>query len=212
LKVALKQTYRDGTQPFGGSFGHSQVVEFAAPIDHTLTDFEASAEIERGSALFRAGYTGSWFKNDVTSVVFDNPLRATDIAGTASAGRLGLPVSSTQLGVNGMVSIKLPRKSRITAYATMSTLKDDNGVILPMTSNTAVAPAVGQLARGSLDGEAQISGFNLNFTSRPSTLFSVSARLKYYDYDNKIPTFSVVMAAFPCGIRLWSPMASASRV
>ena len=192
LKVAFKQTYRDGSQPYGGSFGHGQVAEFAAPIDHTLTDFEASAEVERGSMLFRAGYTGSWFKNDVTSVVFDNPLRATDISGTASSGRVGLPVSSTQLGVNGMVSIKLPRKSRLTAYATMSTLKDDNGMILPMTSNTAVAAAVGPLERGSLNGEAQISGFNLNFTSRPSTLFSVSARLKYYDYENKIPTFSVV--------------------
>ncbi|MBM3751369.1 MAG: hypothetical protein FJW21_09345 [Acidimicrobiia bacterium] len=190
LKVALKQTYRDGSQPSGGSFGHSQVVEFAAPIDHTLTDFEASAEIERGSMLFRAGYTGSWFKNDVTSVVFDNPLRATDISGTPSSGRLGLPVSSTQLGVNGMVSIKLPRKSRLTAYATMSTLKDDNGVILPMTSNTAVAVAAGSPERGTLNGEAQISGFNLNFTSRPSSLFSVNARLKYYDYDNKLPTFT----------------------
>lgn len=189
LKVSVKQTYRDGAQPFGGSFGHSQVVEFASPIDHKLTDFEASAELERGPALFRAGYTGSWFTNEVTSVVFDNPLRATDISGTPSAGRLGLPVSSTQLGVNGMVSVKLPSKSRLTAYATMSTLKDDNGVILPHTINSAVLPAAGPPARTALDGKAEITGFNLNFTSRPSSIFSVNARMKYYDYDNKLPAF-----------------------
>ena len=109
IKVNLRHTTREGAQPFGGSFGHSQVVEFAAPIDHKLTDFDASAELERGRVLLRAGYTGSWFTNDITSVIFDNPLRATDISGTPSAGRLSMPVSNTRLGVNGMASVKLPK-------------------------------------------------------------------------------------------------------
>lgn len=191
IKVSVKRTMREGAQPFGGSFGHGQLVEVAAPIDHRLTDFDVSGEVERGPALFRAGYTGSWFTNEVTSLVFDNPLRATDISGTPSSGRLSMPVSSTMLGVNGMVSVKLPRKSRLTAYATMSTLKDDNGVILPLTINSAVLAAAGPPERTSLQGEAQIRGLNLNFTSRPSTYFSVTARMKYYDYDNQIPTFTV---------------------
>lgn len=190
IKVNVKRTMREGAQPFGGSFGHSQVVEFASPIDHKLTDFDASAELERGPALFRAGYTGSWFTNEVTSAIFDNPLRATDISGTPSAGRLSLPASSTLLGVNGMVSVKLPRKSRLTAYATMSTLKDDNGTILPLTINSAILAAAGPPERTSLEGEAKIKGLNLNFTSRPSTYFSVSARMKYYDYDNRTAEFT----------------------
>ena len=111
IKVNLRHTTREGAQPFGGSFGHSQVVEFAAPIDHKLTDFDASAELERGRVLLRAGYTGSWFTNDITSVIFDNPLRATDISGTPSAGRLSMPVSNTRLGVNGMASVKLPKNA-----------------------------------------------------------------------------------------------------
>jgi MtrB/PioB family decaheme-associated outer membrane protein len=191
IKVAVKRTNRTGNQPYGGSFGHGQVSEFASPIDHRLTDFDASAELERGPALFRAGYTGSWFTNEVTSVVFDNPLRATDISGTPASGRLSLPVSSTMLGVNGMVSVKLPRKSRLTAYATMSTLKDDNGAILPLTINSAALAAAGAPERATLDGEAQVRGFNLNFTSRPSAFFSLNARMKYYDYNNKMPTFTL---------------------
>ncbi len=190
IKVLVRRTDREGAQPFGGAYGHSQVVEFAAPIDHQMTDFEASAEIEKGNALFRAGYTGSWFTNNVTSAVFDNPLRATDIAGTASAGRLGLPVSSTQLGVNGMVSIKLPRKSRLTAYASVGTLKDDDGAILPMTSNTAVLALAGTPERATLEGEARMTGMNLTFTSRPSSVISLNARMRYYDYDNRIPEFT----------------------
>ncbi|NQW05553.1 MAG: MtrB/PioB family outer membrane beta-barrel protein, partial [Acidobacteria bacterium] len=135
FKVVVKRTMRSGAQPYGGSFGHSQVAEFPATIDHTLTDFDASAELERGQVLLRGGYTGSWFKNDVTSIIFDNPIRGIDATNGSSAGRVSLPVGNTRLGVNGMVSIKMPKKSRLTAYASVSTLRDDNGMILPQTIN-----------------------------------------------------------------------------
>ncbi len=189
LRVNFKHTTREGAQPFGGSFGHGQVVEFAAPIDHALTDFDGSAEYERGRMLLRAGYSGSWFTNNVTSVLFDNPLRATDIAGTASAGRLSLPVSSTRLGVNGMISIKMPKKSRLTAYAAFSTLKDDNGLVLPQTSNTAVLALAGPPDRTAINGEAKTTAANVSFVSRPSDLVSVNVRYRYFDYNNRTPEY-----------------------
>jgi len=189
LKVNVRHTTREGAQPYGGAFGHSQVVEFAAPIDHKLTDFDASAELERGRVLLRAGYTGSWFTNDVTSVVFDNPLRATDIAGTPSAGRLSLPVSNTRLGVNGMVSVKMPKKSRFTAYMALSTLKDDNGQILPQTINSALNAPSSTLSRTTVSGEAKTTAVNLSFVSRPSQLVGVNIRYRYFDYDNRTPEF-----------------------
>jgi len=185
IKVNVRRADREGAQPYGAAWGHSQVVEFAAPVDHRLTDIEASAEVEKGPALLRAGYTGSWFTNNVTSAIVDNPLRATDISGTAASARLSLPVSNTLLGVNGMVSVKLPSKSRLTAYGTLSTLKDDNGAILPLTINSALAPSASALSRSTLDGEARISGLNLSFTSRPNSLIALGARMKYYDYDNR---------------------------
>jgi len=189
LKVNFKHTTREGAQPFGGSFGHGQVVEFAAPIDHSLTDFDGSAEYERGRMLLRAGYSGSWFTNNVTSVLFDNPLRATDISGTPSVGRLSLPVSSTRLGVNGMISIKMPRKSRLTAYASMSTLKDDNGAVLPLTSNSAVLAAAGSPQRATLNAEAKTTAANISFVSRPSSLVNINVRYRYFDYDNQTPEY-----------------------
>ncbi len=192
FKVNVKRTLREGAQPYGGSFGQGQVVEFASPIDHTLTDFDASAEMERGPALFRAGYTGSWFSNDVTSAIFDNPLRATDIAGTSSAGRLSLPQSNTRLGVNGMVSVKLPRKSRLTAYAALGTLRDDGRTILPHTINSAVLTAAGPLDRQTVDGEARTTAMSLTFTSRPTSLVNLNVRVRYFDFDNRTPTFTNV--------------------
>ena len=191
LKFTVTRMDREGTQPYGGAFGHGQVIEFAAPVDHQLTDIEASAEVEKGNVLLRAGYTGSWFTNNVTSVLFDNPLRATDIVGTPSAGRLSLPVSNSQMGVNGMISIKLPNRSRLTAYATASTLKDRNGVVLPMTSNSAVLADAGSPDRAGIDGEARMTGLNLSFVSRPNSVVSFNARMKYYDYNNKTPIFAI---------------------
>ncbi len=206
MKVTVSRMDREGGQPYGASFGHGQLVEFAAPIDHQLTDVDASAELEKGNVLLRAGYTGSWFTNNVTSALVDNPLRATDIAGTTSAARLSLPVSSTQLGVNGMISIKLPNRSRLTAFATTSTLKDKNGAVLPMTSNTAVLAAAGSPDRPGIDGEARMTGFNLSFVSRPTPLFSVNARMKYYDYDNKTPAFDIVnRVSYDGNVRVQNP-------
>lgn len=186
FKVNVKRTTREGAQPFGISFGHGQVQEFASPIDHTLTDVDASAELERGQVLLRAGYSGSWFTNDVVSVLVDNPLRAADIAGTASAGRLSLPVSSTRLGVNGLISIKMPRRSRLTAYAAISTLEDDNGQVLPMTSNTALLALAGSPTRATVDGDARTTALNLSFVSRPSQYVNVNLRYRYFDYDNRM--------------------------
>jgi MtrB/PioB family decaheme-associated outer membrane protein len=189
FKFNLKRTLREGAQPFGISFGHGQVVEFASPIDHTMTDFDASAEMERGRVLLRAGYSGSWFTNDVTSALVDNPLRATDIAGTASAGRLSLPVSSTRLGVNGLISIKMPRRSRLTAFAAVSTLKDDNGQVLPQTSNSAVLAAAGPADRQTISGEARTTAMNVSFVSRPSQYVNFNLRYRYFDYDNRTPEY-----------------------
>jgi len=78
VTAKVRRTDRDGTIPYGGSFGHSSLVELPAPTDHTLTEADAGAEFVRDPVLLRAGYTGSFFHNDVTSVTFDNPFRAID--------------------------------------------------------------------------------------------------------------------------------------
>jgi len=72
LDANVRQMNRDGAIPFGGSFGHGNVVETIAPVEHKLTDVDSSAEFAHGDLLLRGGYTGSWFHNDETSLTFDN--------------------------------------------------------------------------------------------------------------------------------------------
>ena len=48
---------------------------------------------------------------------FDNPFRAIDSASASSRGRLTLAPSNSYHGVNGLASVKLPHRSRASAFA-----------------------------------------------------------------------------------------------
>lgn len=187
LSGHVRRTNRSGTIPFGGSFGHSSLVELPAPTDHDLTEVDAGAEYLRGPMLLRAGYTGSWFHNNVTSIAFDNPFLATDGLTSSSRGRIALAPSNSFIGVNGFASVKLPRRSRLSAYVSTGTLKDAGDPILPQTINSAIVTM--PLARSTVDGEARTSSVNLTFVSRPSRVLDVNVRYRIYDYDNRTPEF-----------------------
>jgi MtrB/PioB family decaheme-associated outer membrane protein len=189
FRTTVRRTDRDGTIPFGGSFGHSSLVELPAPTRHTLSDFSADAEYGRDPWLFRAGYTGSWFHNDVTSVIFDNPFRATDTSAAPARGRLTLPPSNSFVGVNGMASVKLPYRSRATAYASLGLLKDAGDPLVPQTINGANATA--PLERASVEGEAGTSSINLSFVSRPRRSTDLTIRYRTYEYDNRTPEMAM---------------------
>jgi MtrB/PioB family decaheme-associated outer membrane protein len=187
LRANVRHTNRDGTIPSGGSFGHSSLVELPAPTRHTLTDFDAAAEFARNGWLLRAGSTGSWFHNDVTSVIFDNPFRFTDTPTASSAGRLALQPSSSMIGVNGLASVRLPYRSRVTAFASVGVLKDAGDPLIPITINPLVQTS--PLERSYVDGEAGISSANLRFVSRPNRFTDIQVQFRNYEYDNRTPEF-----------------------
>ena len=128
----MQYTDRKGTLPYGGSFGHSSLVEMPAPIDHRLTDVDAGAEYSEGAVLFRAGYTGSFFHNDDTTVTFDNPFRVDRHRGdTLARAATRCRPSNSFVSVNGMASVKMPGRSRATAYVSMGQLKDAGDPLMP---------------------------------------------------------------------------------
>jgi MtrB/PioB family decaheme-associated outer membrane protein len=184
-----KYTDREGVIPYGGSFGHSVLSETAAPVNHTLKDLAADAEFARDPVLVRVGYTASLFTNQNTTLTWDNPFNLTDTTSSSSRGRGSLPPSNTYYGVNSLVSVKLPHRSRVSAYASVGSLTDAGDPIMPFTINSAVA--VDPLTRMTVDGEARTTAVNLNFTSRPTRLVNVALRFRSYDYDNRTPLFAV---------------------
>ena len=190
VKGLYRFTDRDGAIPYGGSFGHSSVVELPAPVQHTFNDFEASAEYSRDPVVARVGTFGSWFHNDNTDASFDNPFRAVDITSASSRGRLSLAPSNSFIGINGTASVRLPYRSRATAYLSTGSLKDAGDPLMPLTVNTALTPQA--IDRATVEGEARTTAVNLTFVSRPNNYFDVNVRFRDYDYDNRTPQFTLL--------------------
>lgn len=188
LKFSFMSTARTGAQPWGTSFGQINAVELPVPVDHRTNDLNATAEWSTERATARLAYDGSWFNNDVHTLVWDNPLRLTDEAATPSQGRMALWPDSTAHTVSVAGSLALPARSRAFGYVSIGSWLQD-GELLPYTINSAIAPI--PLARATADAEARIVSMNYRVTSRPSSLVWLNGQFRLYDYDNRTPHFPV---------------------
>lgn len=205
LTVSLRNTRRDGNQQWAGTFGFGNAVELEAPVDHRTTDVATSLEWTHDRGLVRVGYDGSFFRNGVRTLVWDNPLIGTDTATAgASQGRMALwPNSNLNTG-SVMASLKLPARSQATAYLSLGEWSQ-NDALIPFTTNTALASPA--LSRASADTQARVTAMHYTLTSRPTDAVWLNARFRRYDFDNHTTPFrlsSVVnydqtVAAFPHG-------------
>jgi hypothetical protein len=76
--LEYKQEDRSGTRNLGTSFGFNNVTELPEPIEYKTTDATLAANWKWSKGVFAAGYRYSKFENDVATLYFDNPWRATD--------------------------------------------------------------------------------------------------------------------------------------
>ena len=175
---------RDGHQPWGSGFGFTQAVELPGPIDDRSTDIGTSVEWHDHGRLLRGGYDGSWYDNKVDTMIWDSPLRLTDLAATSSQGRAPRWPSSSTHTLSVVGSAPLPGRSRATATFSRSQWLED-AAILPFTINSALTSP--PIERSSVEGEAAVTSALLRFTSRPSRWAWFNATYRHYDFDNRTP-------------------------
>ncbi len=186
--VVLSTTKREGTQPFGATFGFGNDIEVAAPIDTRSTDVSAGLEWSKRGSLLRIGYDGSWFDNHISTLIWDNPLSAVDTTTVPSQGRLDLWPSSNAQTVSGTGSVPLPWRSRASAYVSRSQW-NQNDPLLPFTINTAIpAPPV---ARSTAEAEAIVTAALGRVTSRPTSWVWLNVSYRYYDFNNRTPPLAI---------------------
>jgi MtrB/PioB family decaheme-associated outer membrane protein len=194
LTVKLEQTRREGTMPWGASFGFNNAVEIPAPIDWRTTDLKAGLEWANARGMFRASYEGSWFDNDIETLVWDNPLRATDttfagayVSGLAgSQGRSAFWPSNSLQGLTTSGAYKLPAETRVTGHLSVGLWRQDEA-LLPFTINSAIPPI--PLERPTAEGEFRSVAASGSITSRPRPEIWLSARYRLYDLANRTPPF-----------------------
>jgi MtrB/PioB family decaheme-associated outer membrane protein len=196
LKFALRNTNRSGDQAiafgFGTSPGLNPAVELGMPMDDRTTDVRGALEFANAKGLLSVGYNGSWFDNQIPLVRFDNPLRAVDAVNGASVGQAASWASNSAYAVNVNGSYKLPAKSRVSAAISFGQWSQDEALPPPTVNTALVTPP---LERATAETKADILSMVYGFNSRPVKNVWLTARYRYYDYDNKTPHFTATNAA-----------------
>ena len=159
-----------------------------APLDHRSTDVGSALEWANNRGMVRVGYDGSWFHNNVESIIVDNPLRFTDTTAATSQARMALWPSSHSNTVSTAGSIKFPAHSQATAYLSVGNWTQ-NEPLIPFTINPAITPI--PLDRPTAEADARVTAMNYTASSHPTSDISLTARFKRYDFDNRTPHFAI---------------------
>ena len=189
VSASFKNTQKTGEQPWAGTFGFSDAVELPVPVDTRTTDLGIAAEYTTGRGDLRIGYDGSFFHNNISTLVWSNPLRYQDSSSSGPAqGRMALwPNNNLNSGsISGL--FKVTPTSQATAYISLGTASQDDPLI-PFTINTALASP--PLARPTADTSARITATAFSYNAQPTPQLWFNARFRSYDYDNHTPVFAV---------------------
>ncbi len=194
--VKVRQSVRRGSTPWSGPFAFYNVVELAAPVDTRTSDVDATVQWTGPRGMLRLGYGGSWFDNNVPTLVWDNPLALNDtvsptgyIYGNAGAqGQAALWPTNDMQSTSMAGMVRLPGRTRVNGNVTLGLMRQ-NTPLLPVTINTALSPI--PLPRATAEAEGRTTAMTYSLTSNPGAYVWLNARYRYYDYDNRTPELSL---------------------
>src|SRR4051812_31559108 len=188
VKASFTTQRHRGELPWGASFGFSNDVEVPLPYDSRTNDLSLGAEWTNTRSMLNVAYTGSWFNNLDTPLIWDSPLILDDSTSAPGRGRTSLwPTNSAQtVSVGGFA--KFAHRTQLTGFISFGSWKNDE-TLQPFTINSALTQL--PLPRNTTQGEAGVFSTNLNLVSRPQMDWRFSARFRRYDYSNQTPQFSI---------------------
>jgi len=215
LRVNAKREIRNGTRPFGASFGFNHVVEVPEPIDYKTTNLDFNAEYSKKWGTILAGFSYSNFENNLQTLVWDNPFRLTDnpagsyINGDSSAfGRLALSPSNSANQFYFKGSFKPLKNTRINGSISFGTFNQDEK-LLPYTINTVLTTYYsGALSspRDSAKAKADITSIDLTLNTRIIKNLYLNAGFNSYDFKNK--TEELNLPGYTRFDQAWEPAVS----
>ena len=202
--AVLSREHETGTRPIGlimnsspsasltGGYG----AEVPEPIDYFTDVARLTTERAFERWVVRFGYTGSFFTNNTSTLVFDNPFRTTDCIVTnppnpncnaatqgPATGRVDLYPDNKAHYLNFAGTVALPLKLRLVASITGGWLRQ-NDPFLPYTSNTLLEAQTTPLPAGSLEGQKHTLAMNYKLIEPLGKKFEIKAAYRQYDYNN----------------------------
>ena len=195
FRVEMGRERKEGTKPFFGAFGLDNTVEIPAPINYDTTELKAIAEYAKNPLHLNLSYALSLFKNNISTLTWDNPFRATDALFNPSKGLLDLAPDneSHNLSASGSLT-SLPFNSSLSAVTSWGQMRQHDNLV-PFTTNTAIASP--GLPENAVDAAVNTSLYQVLLTSKPLKAVHLKAKLRYFEYNNntqQIPFPSFVNA------------------
>lgn len=200
-----KHEARNGLRNLGTSFGFNNVTELPEPISYDTTDATLSGTWKWTGGIASAGYRYSKFKNDISTLFFDNPWRVTDSTdpsaytspsytattgsgsiGGAARGAYDLAPDNEMGSVFANARLDIGRSGWLQGVVNWSRTKQDDP-LLPMTSNTAIGTVLQPY--GSANRKADILRVALDYGTRFGDGWQAAARYNYQDYSDDSPRY-----------------------
>jgi hypothetical protein len=200
LLASYTREHESGSRPIGlilnsspsasltGGYG----AEVPEPIDYFNNTVKVRAEYARRKFGVQIGYTGSFFQNDTSALVFDNPFRTTDCVAPAgctnatqgpATGRVDLYPDNHAHYINFAGSFLLMKHLRLLASINAGWLRQ-NDAFIPYTSNALLEALTGPLPAASLDGQKRTLAMNYTLIEKLGKKFEIKAGYRQYDYNN----------------------------
>lgn len=178
--------------------------EVPESIDYFTDTLSFASEYGKANWAVRIGYTGSFFDNNVSTLVVDNAFATADVpvqliapggGCTPSAPAVNCVISATP--ARGMMDLYPDNKAHYLNFAgafglgkffnLMGTVNpgwlSQNDPFLPYTANTAIT-GLTPLPAASLDGKKQTLAMNWTLVGQFFTNLQLSAKYRHYDYNN----------------------------
>lgn len=198
---------RVGTRQYGASFGFSNDVELPEPIDYRTTTATLGGEWKGKSGGMSFGFTHSMFKNEISTLMWDNPFRvqsSTDPSAYTAPGAgsiNGSAVGFADLAAdNAADSLFWNGRAKLGGWwvhgnAGLTELRQ-NDPLLPYTLNSSIQginfdgstfdptnPA--NLPTDRADRKVRITNLAGDAGTRLADAFGLTFRYRYYDYDDR---------------------------
>jgi MtrB/PioB family decaheme-associated outer membrane protein len=185
-------------------------VEVPEPIDYFVNTLNIMSELGRNHWGIQAGYTGSFFENNISTLIFDNPFATADLAVQVIApGTSGCPAGTATCNIgavpaHGQVDLYPDNSAHYLNFAGMVGLGKyftvlgtvnpgwlrQNDPFLPPTANTAIT-GIAPFSVSSLDAKKQTLAMNWTLVGDFAKGLQVAAKYRHYDYNNNTPELTL---------------------
>src|SRR5512140_2946489 len=211
---------RSGSMPYGMGFAFNNASELPMVIDNRETELTAAVEWASHQGMFHVGYEHDKFNQNIPSLTFDNPQRATDYCkfgnpagapGTCydpsgysngngpAFGRMAMAPSNSVDTVNWLAMVKLPSKTTANASFTMGANHQD-AALIPWTTNPVIAnstvyasfPGLAELPRESAQMRVNYATGTMNVSSRAIKDVTLAARYRFNSRNDFTRPFDAI--------------------